>query len=265
MITIPRGHAAEATDQLLSWAEAHGHDRGDLARVIDCIAITAGEKKAEGKPVNQDPELYFPGLEARPWWPAERFPWHRQLEQLSFVIKGELQSVLSGRGDFRRHPDSPRIAASGVWKQLYLFSEGVALDENCALVPRTVQTIRGIPGAAEASNVFFAAVTPGTHIKPHWGPYNTRLRCHLGLIVPEGVSIRVSEETRSWSEGKCIFFDDSFDHEVRHTGRETRYVLILDIWHPDLTPAEIEALKAMRDFGSSRETMVASLRNAPVV
>ena len=32
-----------------------------------------------------------------------------------------------------------------------------------------------------------------------------------------------------------IIFDDSFEHEVWHDGNQTRLVLIVDFWHPELT------------------------------
>jgi aspartate beta-hydroxylase len=41
------------------------------------------------------------------------------------------------------------------------------------------------------------------------------LRCHLGLVVPPGVRIRVGDEVREWTAGECLIFDDSFEHEVR--------------------------------------------------
>lgn len=34
----------------------------------------------------------------------------------------------------------------------------------------------------------------GTHLSAHCGPSNFRLRCHLGLVVPPGVRIRVGDE-----------------------------------------------------------------------
>lgn len=43
---------------------------------------------------------------------------------------------------------------------------------------------------------------------------------------------------RSWKEGKLLIFDDSFEHEVWHNGTEVRLVLIVDVWHPDLTEEE---------------------------
>ncbi|MDZ7895829.1 MAG: aspartyl/asparaginyl beta-hydroxylase domain-containing protein [Sphingobium sp.] len=41
---------------------------------------------------------------------------------------------------------------------------------------------------------------PGTRIKPHHGLLNTRLICHLPLIVPEGCALRVGAETRAWQQ-----------------------------------------------------------------
>lgn len=40
-------------------------------------------------------------------------------------------------------------------------------------------------------------------------------------------------------------FDDSFEHEVWHNGSGTRLVLIVDVWHPDLTRAERAQLPAI--------------------
>ena len=39
---------------------------------------------------------------------------------------------------------------------------------------------------------------------------------------------------REWAEGRCLIFDDSFEHEVWHEGDSDRVVLICDLWHPDL-------------------------------
>ena len=41
-----------------------------------------------------------------------------------------------------------------------------------------------------------------------------RLTAHLGIVVPEGVTIRVGRETRTWTEGGVLMWDDSFEHEV---------------------------------------------------
>jgi len=56
-----------------------------------------------------------------------------------------------------------------------------------------------------------------THIESHRGPTNIRVRCHLGVKVPDGdCAIRMGEEIRRWKEGKCLVFDDYFDFVLRH-------------------------------------------------
>ena len=92
-----------------------------------------------------------------------------------------------------------------------------------------------IPLAHALTCVFVCALAqPGTHLRPHCGSTNTRLTCHLGVIVPSGCSIRCGEEWREWKEGECIVFDDSWEHEVMHQGDEDRVVLLINFWHPDL-------------------------------
>jgi aspartate beta-hydroxylase len=79
---------------------------------------------------------------------------------------------------------------------------------------------------------------PGAHITAHCGPSNVSLTLHLGLSVPPETEIRVGDETRRWQEGKCLVLDDSFEHEVWNRGERTRFILLLEVWHPDLTEVE---------------------------
>ena len=89
-------------------------------------------------------------------------------------------------------------------------------------------------------NAKFSILAPGTHILPHCGPSNARLRAHVTLRAPRGggAAIRVGGETRAWRDGDALVLDDSFEHEVWHNGTEPRAVLILDLWHPQLPPDE---------------------------
>lgn len=43
----------------------------------------------------------------------------------------------------------------------------------------------------------YSIMHPGTHVWPHTGPTNCRLRMHLGLVIPkEGCKIRCANETK---------------------------------------------------------------------
>lgn len=57
-------------------------------------------------------------------------------------------------------------------------------------------------------------------------------------------------ETREWNCGKCLIFDDSFLHSVKYSsvdkcdtdGNGIRAVLMVDLWNPEVTPDEKEAI-----------------------
>lgn len=94
--------------------------------------------------------------------------------------------------------------------------------------------------------IYVSRMGPGTHIAAHRGPTNLRVRCHLGIEVPSGdCAIRVAGETRYWEEGRCLVFDDFFEHEAWNHTAHDRIVLIVDLWHPALSPSEVRLLEGL--------------------
>jgi len=117
--------------------------------------------------------------------------------------------------------------------------------ERC---PKTVRALEGVPLSRigeRTPSVFFSRLEPGAHIPPHTGMLNSRLICHLPLIVPQGCWLRVGNETREWEEGKLLIFDDSIEHEAKNSSREMRIVLIFDIWRPELSQSERAGISAI--------------------
>ncbi len=195
------------------------------------------------------PEI-IPGLRAMPWWDSAEFPWLAELEALYPVIREELLE-LRGAGGFQpyRGPSwstgipAPDIGVqshdSGDWNVFYLFLHGMSFEENCAKCPRTVEAIKTIiPRHYE--HAFFSAVNPHTHILPHFGPTNKKLRLHFALVGTSGTRLRARDEVGVFEEGRARVFDDSFDHEAWHDGDTTRINLIVDFWHPDLSNEEVK-------------------------
>lgn len=177
------------------------------------------------------------GLESHPFWTAKETGVKAQLETLQRnweLIRSEGLSILNEEGNFA--DESERLLHRGDWKQFVLFARGEKNRENCKKTPLTCKMIEVFPEArfCRRGQVKFSVLDAGTHIWPHCGPTNCRLRAHLALKAePNRTFIRVAEETRSWAEGEWLIFDDSFEHEVWHNGTRSRLVLIVDIWHPD--------------------------------
>ena len=131
---------------------------------------------------------------------------------------------------------SKALEPGGEWADFGLRFNGMTNTRNCAACPATAAVINACDAAHTAvmGSAYFSMLAPKTHLKAHCGPTNLRLRMHMGIFVPKGCRIRVHDEVRSWKEGECLLFDDSFEHEVWNDSDEPRLVLIIDVWHPDL-------------------------------
>ena len=185
-------------------------------------------------------ESLYPGLDAPRPYRDDMLQSRavRVLERSFDKVRAEvLQLFASGKLEREGITDTEGLTTKGNWVELNLIHQARRIEKNLALLPYTAALLLSLP---EAHTMVFGAskvsvLAPGTSIKPHCGGSNTRMRIHLGLVVPEGASITVGGETRGWQEGKCLIFDDSIEHSVLHTGSQPRLVLIVDVWHPAMS------------------------------
>jgi aspartyl/asparaginyl beta-hydroxylase/uncharacterized protein DUF6817 len=196
-------------------------------------------------PVESNRKVY-PGLRAQPWPDPGELVIARELERNFDEIREEILSLEGSH--FTDEAES--IPRTGNWKVLFINERGrrnEAMRAHCPVTCRTIESdsmVRSLPGMSYVSKL-----TPGTHVAPHYAPTNLRLRLHLGIRIPAGnCGLRVEGQTRQWTEGKCLLFDDSLLHEVWNHTSEERVVLIVDIWHPELTPREIAVLEGLQGY-----------------
>jgi len=245
------------------------YGRSALARVDACLAIYLQERPAMLPDPRQRPQfLYFPGIPSQPFYRRERFAEQARLEAAVEVIREELRSVLADAGDpfvpFLGAPSAEAVAAQllassgtheAAWDAFFFYRHGERYDANCARCPRTTALLETLPLVRvrdHAPETLFSVLRPGTHILPHRGVTNTRLVTHLPLIVPPDCALRVGGETHVWEEGRCVTFDDTFEHEAWNHSGQTRVVLIMDSWNPDLSEVErlavADLVAAIGDF-----------------
>lgn len=188
----------------------------------------------------------YPDLESRPWYDPDDVPLATYLQSHFAAIRDEILALEPARF----HPESERIERSGDWDVLFLYERGRRRDDVCDACPVTTQGIEA-HGAMRtmAGLIYVSRMRAGTHIRPHRGPTNVRLRCHLGITVPDGdCAIRVDGETRRWREGGCLVFDDHYEHEAWNHAAEDRIVLIVDLWHPSLSTTEVRLLEGLHRY-----------------
>lgn len=138
------------------------------------------------------------------------------------------------------------------WKYNLIWTQGKFSEAALSLFPKTVNIVTKLKPFIYplAGEVAFLVMEPGVVIPPHAdSEINLSLNCHFGIKTPEGCGIKVGGETRSWTKGETLFFDNSFTHEAWNKGQEKRVVLILDVFHPELTKIEKTLLKlAIKDL-----------------
>ena len=201
--------------------------------------------------------FYFPELPQTQFYDRNDFPWLDKVEAVTGDIRAELIEVLKGESAFRpyvqRVPQRPQKELAGMddnpdWSAFYMWKDGELLVENAARCPRTMKVMAEVPLASVKSrspSVLFSLLRPGARIPPHTGLTNTRLICHLPLIVPPDCGFRVGNDTRVPVEGKAWVFDDTIEHEAWNRSDGTRVILLFEIWRPELTEDERRLVTAM--------------------
>lgn len=201
--------------------------------------------------------LYLPDVDPHPFFDRSNFDWASALEAHTPAIQAEFESILESRAgitpyveiDDKTNPQQWReLNHSSQWSSFQLIRGGKVLSENTARCPATMEALHCLPIPDipdHAPEMFFSILAPGAHIPPHYGLGNYKLAVHLPLMVPPDCGIRVGNETRNWTEGECLVFDDSFQHEAWNRSQEPRAVLIAETWNPLLTEVEKQGIRAL--------------------
>lgn len=245
-------------------ADFRPKDSAAQIRLTHALEMLRGERTIYPQ---QPAVFYYPYLAQRQFFERKEFDWVAEIEAATAAIHDELLALLDEGADFRPyvedHPDRPRrefhhLNNDPSWTALYLWRDGQLVPEVADRCPRTVEALLKAPLShigRRTPAALFSRLEPGAHIPPHSGMLNCRLICHLPIIVPKGCWLRVGNEAREWEEGKLLIFDDSIEHEAKNTSGELRIILLFDIWRPELTQAEREAISAIFDAIDNFETI----------
>lgn len=211
------------------------------------------------RPYQQQPcDFYYPGMPDIEFHDRELFPGLDALEQATGAIRAEFAALLAAEVaemvPYVQFPDRvplrqwKELNNNPKWTAIHLLQNGLRVEANARHCPQTLEAISKmdqprVPGASPVA--MFSLLAPRTRIPPHKGVVNTRLVCHLPLIVPEKCGFRCGATTREWRVGEAFVFDDTIEHEAWNDSDELRVVLILDLWAPTLGPGDRRAVSAV--------------------
>jgi hypothetical protein len=227
---------------------------GELAgRVATAVDLLLGRKQVY---LQQPTAFYFPGLPQLEFYERSQFPWLEDVEAEIPRMRSEIEAVLAEDSGFVPYvePQPNRPLATNIllndpaWSVFHLWKQGAPVPGNSERCPQTMAVLERTPMPrvkGRSPMALFSLLRPGAHIAGHNGLLNTRLICHIPLILPGRCRLRVGNEVREWEEGKALIFDDSVEHEAWNDSDGGRVVLLFEIWRPELSEEERAQITAL--------------------
>ena len=208
---------------------------------------------------HQEPsDFHFPGLPEIEFHDRALFPELDALGQQTDTIRAEFEALIAAEAaemvPYIQYPERvplrqwAELNQNRDWTAIHLLQNGARVEANARHCPKTMAAIAQLPqpeGPGASPNAMFSLLAPRTRIPAHTGVANTRLVCHLPLIVPSGCGFRCGESKREWRPGEAFVFDDTIEHEAWNDSDELRVVLICDLWPPALSPTARAAVAAV--------------------
>lgn len=227
--------------------------RQSPARFLEALDIMAGRKQ----PYFQEPKsFYYPGLPQIAFYDPADFAWAGEMEAMADAMRAEVEAVLAADSGLTPYIERPKnrpakphpLLENADWSAFHLIRDGAVVEANASRCPTVMAALAKAPIpeiAGRSPMAMISVLQPGTHIPPHNGLLNTRLICHIPLIVPANCRLRVGNETRTVEAGKAMIFDDSIEHEAWNDSDAPRAVLLFEVWRPELSAQERAALTVM--------------------
>jgi len=164
------------------------------------------------------------------------FPVAKKLEENHGVIRAEFDRARARMDEFPLFQDiSPEqvyISNDDKWKMFFLRAGTIDFKKNCEQFPKTMEIINSDKNLVSA---YFSVLGPKKMLMPHEGPWCGVLRVHMGIDIPTGGSgctLVVNKKEYKWEEGKCVVFDDTYEHFAVNATDSDRVILFLDYMRP---------------------------------
>jgi len=162
------------------------------------------------------------------------------LEQHYSIIKSEiLQFIEQNDSSLVPYFNQQLFSGENKWKALSFYFWGVPMSKiaikSC---PKTIDVLSQIEHVISAS---ISVIEANTEIRPHYGDTDAIYRCHLPIVVPEGLpycGFRVAYEDRPWENGKLMVFNDAAYHKAWNKTEQRRIILLLDVLRPEFVSSK---------------------------
>jgi aspartyl/asparaginyl beta-hydroxylase (cupin superfamily) len=198
-------------------------------------------------------------LTAREFWDPTDFAWCQELKSKYQAIRDEFFSVVAkGSEGFRSamldfgYAVNGNITMCEHWTRIDLMKNGNWMP---MVFPVTAQAV--LDAKVPAKEILFAILPPQYSTSRHTDRGNFVLTSHLAIDIPYSgenkCRLEVGDTEKQWIDGEMLLFDSSIYHKAVNDADKLRVVLVIVVWHPELSEVERQALQFIIDVDEDHE------------
>ncbi|QOL13691.1 aspartyl/asparaginyl beta-hydroxylase domain-containing protein [Dickeya dianthicola] len=230
-------------------------------RLSDFLAGILGESQSKPSHPLQKPRLlFFPGLSNGAWIDENS---SKATAHVATLLSENFQAIkeefTAATGQLKVYSSSTlfKNLSEKDWSSISLWSRG-EFSEKITHFPNLKKLIDRLEDSLFPwrGEVTFMRLKGGAWLPEHYDWTNAQITCHFGINIPDDCGLIVAGEERRWEEGKSIFFDHSFLHNVYNHSDSDRDILLINLLHPELTDAEVHGMRLLGP-------VLAKISNAP--
>mmetsp|Transcript_13338 Transcript_13338/g.25161 ORF Transcript_13338/g.25161 Transcript_13338/m.25161 type:complete len:593 (-) Transcript_13338:28-1806(-) len=208
-------------------------------------------------------DSYIESLKPKPWLEPSDYRWCKHLKFNWKEVRDELNDALSDEATLKKKGRNVWNHALEEeedlgWKLLPLCECSTWDEVNSKLFPKTCEVLCNCN--VPLTDAYFAKLEPESTTQATSVNCNFELVSSLGLLVPEDqCRQKVGIKKVHFENGQIMLFDPSFQHAADNRAKDQDlYILLLRVYHPELTKIERAALHFAFDCLSRGEGLLIS-------
>lgn len=131
------------------------------------------------------------------------------------------------------------------WSIRYVSRDGELVSDAPPLLREIIERHACCCTEMPFAAVILSRLEAGGEIQPHYGPTNLRVRLQFPLSPVDECRLVCGGTVCDYTPEGYAIIDDSYLHAASNHGAHVRIMLVIDLWHPNVSTSERKAISSL--------------------